>query len=290
MDQVTFYWALTATVLGGIQLFFQKVVAEEKRNSAFNGFMMYGVSAVAALLVLFMQSELPKEWLMASLFGLAGGISHASGNFIRIEALKYIDSVIYFPINKMLGPLLVVIGGVLLFGESLKPIQYIGIALSLSVPLLLLSSAEHHRQNNLRQGLLFVVASTVLTAISALLMKEGTAYDSSVLLLLVYAQLAGAVSSAVIFFRQTGSSRLRIASIAKRDLQLGVIAGAIAFFSAYTMLKALSMGLASLVYVIHAHYILIPIILSVWWYNDHINMRKFAAVVVSFLAIALLAV
>lgn len=289
MDQATLYWTLTATALGGVQLFFQKVVAEEKRNSAFNGFMMYGLSAIAALLVLFLQSELPKEWLMASLFGLAGGVFHASGNFIRIEALKYIDSVIYFPLNKMLGPFLVVVGGVFLFGESLKVIQYLGIALSLSVPLILISSAEHHRQNNLRQGLVFVVISTVLTAVSALLVKQGTAYDSSVLLLLAYAQLSGAVASAVIFFRQTGSSRLRIASIDKRDLHLGIIAGAIAFFSAYTMLKALSMGFASLVYVIHAHYILIPIILSVWWYRDHINMRKFAAVVVSFLAIALLA-
>ncbi len=290
MDQVTLFWTLAATLLGGFQLFFQKVVAEEKRNSAFNGFMMYGISAVVAFSVLLLQGELPGGWFMASLFGLAGGIFHASGNFIRIEALKYVDSVIYFPINKMLGPLLVVIGGVFLFEESLKVIQYIGIAVSLSVPLLLITSAEHHRQNNLRQGLLFVVVSTVLTAISALLMKQGTVYDPSVLLLLVYAQVAATVSSAVIFFRQTGSSRVRIASIGKRDLQLGIIAGAIAFFSAYTMLKALSMGLASLVYVIHAHYILIPIILSVWWYRDHINMRKFIAVVVSFLAIALLAV
>ena len=290
MDQVTLLWTLAATLLGGLQLFFQKVVAEEKRNSAFNGFMMYGISAVAAFSILLLQGELPEGWLMASLFGLAGGIFHASGNFIRIEALKYIDSVIYFPLNKMLGPLLVVIGGVFLFGESLKAIQYVGIALSLSVPLILITSAEHHRQNNLRQGLIFVVVSTVLTAISALLMKQGTVFDPSVLLLLVYAQVAGAVSSAIIFFRQTGSSRLRVASLEKRDLQLGIIAGAIALFSAYTMLKALSLGLASLVYVIHAHYILIPIVLSVWWYGDHINVRKFAAVVVSFLAIALLAI
>ena len=290
MDQVTLLWTLAATLLGGLQLFFQKVVAEEKRNSAFNGFMMYGISAVAAFSILLLQRELPAGWLMASLFGLVGGIFHASGNFIRIEALKYIDSVIYFPLNKMLGPLLVVIGGVFLFGESLKAIQYVGIALSLSVPLILITSAEHHRQNNLRQGLIFVVVSTVLTAISALLMKQGTVFDPSVLLLLVYAQVAGAVSSAIIFFRQTGSSRLRVASLEKRDLQLGIIAGAIALFSAYTMLKALSLGLASLVYVIHAHYILIPIVLSVWWYGDHINVRKFAAVVVSFLAIALLAI
>jgi hypothetical protein len=40
--------------------------------------------------------------------------------------------------------------------------------------------------------------------------------------------------------------------------------------------------------VIHAHYILVPIILSIWWYGEHINTRKVAAVVLSFLAISLL--
>ena len=53
---------------------------------------------------------------------------------------------------------------------------------------------------------------------------------------------------------------------------------------------ALSTGLVSIVYIIQAHYILIPIVLSVWWYRDHINVRKFIAVVVSFFAITLLVV
>lgn len=288
MDQITFYWAIAATVLGGIQLFFQKVVAQEKRDSAFNGMMMYGVSGVAIYALLFFQHELPIAWRLIALFAIVGGALHGLGNFVRIEALKYIDSVIYFPMNKVLGPLLVVLAGVFLLGDPLTLQQYVGIGLGLTVPLLLLSSAEHHRQNNLQRGLLFVVISTALTAASVIFTKQATAYGGAVLFVLAMSQTAGAVSSAMILVRQKDAQRSLGAHLDRRDVVLGLIAALIGFFSAYTLVRALSTGLVSLVYAIHAHYILIPIVLSVWWYGDHINPRKMIAIGVSFLAIILL--
>jgi drug/metabolite transporter (DMT)-like permease len=288
MDQVTFYWAVAATILGGIQLFFQKVVAQEKRDSAFNGFMMYGASAIAIYALLFAQHELPDAWRVVAILAFVGGGFHGLGNFVRIEALKHIDSVLYFPINKVLGPLLVVFAGVLLLGDSLTLQQYIGIGLGLAVPLLLLSAAEHHRQNNLRRGLVFVIISTVLTAASVIFTKQATSYDATVLFVLAIAQTAGAISSIAILIKQKDSGLSLGAHLDRRDIVLGLIAALIGFFSAYTLIRALSTGLVSLVYAIHAHYIIIPIVLSIWWYGDHINFRKVVAIVVSFLAIILL--
>ena len=71
-------------------------------------------------------------------------------------------------------------------------------------------------------------------------------------------------------------------------MKLGAITGVFSFTGFWMLLKAMSMGQISIVYVIHAHYILVPIVLSIWWYREHINVRKVAAVGVSFLAIALL--
>ena len=56
----------------------------------------------------------------------------------------------------------------------------------------------------------------------------------------------------------------------------------------YLLLLAFHLGQISLVYTIHAHYILIPIFLSVWWYGEHMNLRKFAAVVLSCVTLTLL--
>lgn len=284
MDTATFLWTLAATLLAGIQLFFQKVVAQEKRDSAFNGLMMYGISGVAAAVLLFMGHVVPVEWKLIALFGLFSGAIHSLGNFIRIEGLKYIDSVVYFPINKVLGPVLVVLGGVLIFSESITFKQYIGICFSLTVPLLLISSVEHMRQNNLRRGIWFVVLSTVCTSISILLTKEVIGLDADVLFILATAQIAGVLSSGALLVRKKRS----LSHLDRRDVLLGAIAGILGFCSYYALLKALSTGLISIVYVIQAHYILIPIVLSVWWYKEHINMRKIIAVAVSFLAIGLL--
>ncbi len=288
MDQTTFYWTIAATVLAGIQLFFQKVVAQEKRDSAFNGFLMYGFSAIAVFIILFSYSDVPSAWRIIGIFALASGALHGIGNYFRIEALKHIDSVIYFPINKVLGPFLVVIFGVLLLHDPLTTQQYIGIGTSFLVPLLLISSAEHHRQNNLRQGMIFVVISTVLTATSVLFTKQATSYESAVLFIVGISQIAGTVSSATILVKQKGARLSKGITFDKRDVYLGFIAAVLGTVATYTLIRALSTGLVSLVYVIHAHYILIPIVLSVWWYKDHINIRKILAIVVSFLAIGLL--
>lgn len=287
MDNVTFAWTVLTTLFAGTQLFVQRVIAKEERDGAFAGFVMYAISLVLALILLLYTYELPEKWLLAAVFGLASGAIHGFGNFLRIESLKDIDSVLYFPINKVLGPIIVVMGGVFLFSELLSMREFIGIALSLTVPLLLISSTEHLRQNNLRRGLTLMITSTILTAIAMLLSKQGTGYDSDILFLLVMTQVAGTVSSAVIFFRKK-RGRTYFSHLDRRDIVLGVTVAILGFLSYYTFLRALTTGYVSLVYVIHAHYILIPIILSVWWYKEHINFRKLAAVVVSSLAIGLL--
>jgi len=288
MDQTTFYWTIAATVFGGIQLFFQKVVAQEKRDSAFNGLMMYGVSGVAVFIFLFAYYGIPDEWRIIGIFALAGGALHGLGNYIRIEALKYIDSVLYFPLNKVLGPLIVVVCGVVLLGDQLTTQEYVGIGTSFLVPLLLISSAEHQRQNNLRQGMIFVVLSTLFTSASILFTKQAVSYEAAVLFVLGIAQMAGAASSMAILLKQRGIQFANCPALDRRDIYLGLIAAVLGIFSTYTLITALSTGLVSLVYVIHAHYILIPIVLSVWWYKDHINLRKILAIAVSFLAIGLL--
>ncbi len=288
MDQATFLWTLLSTVFAGLTLFMQKVVAEERRSSAFNGLLMYGLSGALAIVLLLFVRELPPHWEVIVLFAFGAGAVHGLGNFIRIEALKYIDSVLFFPINKMLGPLVVVIGGVALFGDALTLTQYVGIGLSITVPLILVSSVEHERQKNLLLGLKLLVVSTVLSAGSLLLSKEGFLLGASALLMLGVSQFAGTIASAAILVRQHGAGLPMIAHADKRDVQIGILSAIFGLVSAYSLFKALSTGLVSLVYVIQAHYILIPIVLSVWWYKDHINLRKLAAVVVSFFAITLL--
>lgn len=290
MNAETLAWTLASTFFAGIALFLQKIVAEERRSGAFNGLISYSTSGGIALLLVLSLPRVPDNWQAIALLGLAAGAAHGVGNFLRIESLKYIDSVIFFPLHKIVGPLLVVIGGIAFFHDSLSMWQYVGVALSLTVPLLLISSAERLRQGNLSRGLHLMVFSTILSAVAVLFSKQGLIYPSAVILMLITSQFAGTLASALILVRTHGLGLATVSHTDRRDVWLGVWSGVISFVSSYCLFRAVAIGFVSLVYVIQAHYILIPIILSVWWYKDHIDTRKFAAVVVSFLAITLLAV
>lgn len=288
MEAEVFIWALAATVIAGIQAFLLKVVANQGRNSALNSLMMYGFSGIAALAAAIFFYDMPDEIGMIILLGVLGGVTHAVGNFFRIESLKSIDSVIFFPLNKVLGPLLVVIGGLWFFSESLTLWEIIGIALSICVPLLLVSSVERHRQNNLGRGITLMAISTALTSAGILFSKQGTTYDSTLMWIMFLGQAAGTVTSLILFLREKHVRDGRYFGITKEDIKLGLWSALLSFTGFWAMLKAVSMGQVSIVYVIHAHYILIPIVLSIWWYREHIDARKVAAVALSFLAIGLL--
>ncbi len=287
MDSVATLWTLAAMFLSGLQLFFQKVVAQEGRGSALNGVLMYGISGLMAFTASFFLG-VPIEWQVVAFFAVGAGLVHAIGNFIRIEGLKYIDSVIFFPLNKVLGPLVVLLGGVLIFGEQLSRLQLLGVVISICVPLLLLSSSEKHRQNNLKLGLIFLVVSTVLTSASQLITKQGLFFDPSIFFMLGASQLAGCIMSLGIHVRGEKNRQELTWRIHTRDVQLGFIAAFLGFVSFFSLLKAMTLGPLSIVYTIHAHYILVPIVLSIWWYGEHIDRRKIAAVAISFLAIGLL--
>jgi drug/metabolite transporter (DMT)-like permease len=288
MDSAIFLWTLAATLIAGVQMFVQKIIAAQGRNSALNGFLMYGLSGIAALVCLLIFYEIPDDLYWVSVFGLLAGITHAIGNFIRIEALKYIDTVIFFPINKVLGPFVVIIGGLWWFGEILSLREVIGITLSLCVPLLLVSTTEHRRQTNLRQGLIFLVVSTFLTSMGALFTKKGLFYDETLLVIMVLGQFSGAITSLAIFLREKHVRDGKNFGVTMEDITLGCVTAFLSFTGFFILLKALSVGQISLVYVIHAHYILVPIVLSIWWYQEHIDKRKITAVALSFLAITLL--
>ncbi len=280
-------WTLAATFIGGFAAFVQKVIAREGRGSALNGMFMYAGAAIAALVALPFYG-IPVSWQTVTLYAVMSGVIYAVGNYLRIESLKHIDSVIYFPLNKVFGPLLVISASIVFLSESLTWLQGVGVVLSMTVPLLLISNGEKHRQNNLKLGLILLCASTAIIAVSTILMKPGVSLDTSIFFFMAVSQIAGLAASIGVHVR-THTDDTHFASLSKRrDWELGAFTAILSGLSLYTLLKAMSLGQLSLVYTIHAHYILIPIILSVWWYGEHINVRKLLAVVVSFLAIGLL--
>lgn len=289
MDTTIFLWALSSTFFAGLQMFMGKVIAHHKGDSALNSLLTYSVSASLSVVLWLLHPSIPNAWQVITFFAVASGLIHGVGNILRMDSLRHIDSTIFFPLNKILGPLFVVFGGVYFLSERFTPEQIIGIALSLLVPVLLVSRTEKHRQNNLNYGLILLVISTVFTSVAIVLAKQGAVQDSNALFMVFMCQVGGIfMSLATYLYQKKHLPHLDKLKIDSFSLKVGVLSGIFAFGGFYSMITALHAGSVSLVYTINAHYILIPIFLSVWWYGEHMDMRKFAAVVLSCITITLL--
>ena len=111
--------------------------------------------------------------------GLLAGLVTSSSAFIKIQVLHYIDSAIFLPLFKVLGPAIVIIFGLFFFGESFTVTEWTGLLVSLSVPLLIVSRDEHTRQNNLTLGLVLVAVCAVNFSYCCWIAKICNRYTSS---------------------------------------------------------------------------------------------------------------
>ncbi len=289
MDSVTFFWTILATVFAGLHIFAGKIVAHKKLNAAWNNIITYSIAAPFFFLCFWASgATIPALWQQIIVFALFAGITYGISAYTRIEALKYIDTVIFFPLSKIFAPLLTVLGGLFFFSESLTPMNAIGVVLSILVPVLLIQKAEDTRQKNLKRGIILMIVSTMMASSSVLIAKGALGISNGeIFFYMGAAQLAGLLTSVILLKNEERHSRERYVH-AREDYVYGVISSLIGIASYVSLIMALSTGQISLVYTIQAHYIIIPIILSVWFYKEHMDLRKFVAVILSMAAIGLL--
>jgi drug/metabolite transporter (DMT)-like permease len=288
MDSTTFAWTLVATFFAGIHIFLGKVVAQKQLNAAWNNIITYIVSGPFFLFCFWLTGEqFPIAWKYVVFCALCAGATYGISAYTRIEALRHIDTVIFFPLSKIIGPFFAVVGGVVLFHESLTTGNIIGIALSMMVPLLLIQPKEHTRQRDLILGLILMVVATVTATATHLFAKEALIIRSGMFFYMGVAQCTGLFASIVLLIHEQRRKGIKY-TMTRDDYRYGAASIVMGITSYIALMKALSTGKISLVYTIQAHYILIPILLSVWLYKEHMDLRKAAAVALSMLAIGLL--
>jgi drug/metabolite transporter (DMT)-like permease len=159
---------------------------------------------VGLTLIIFPQPLFSNPLLSGMVFGF--GIIAGLAGVLKVNALHYIDSTIYFPLLKLLAPALTIAAGVILFSETFTSSEWIGMLLGLFVPLMLITKSENNRQNNLSLGLILVLITSLLSA--AIATANNFAVDTGVdpLVVLFFAVLGVFCSSAGLFVYRQGLS------------------------------------------------------------------------------------
>ena len=223
------------------------------------------------------------EWSVV-LLGIFSGALYIVGGIARSDALAYIHSALYFPLYKVIGTTVVLIVGIFYFGDHLTWIQIVGLVLVLLVPILLIDKVETLRQKDLMRGIWLTVTSAILISISALGGKVVTTLGSSIYVFLIINYFVSAVGqSSVYVSKSRDTSLIRVQK--KEIIIVAFLLGIFQYLGFMTLLVAYKTGEVSLVYAINSTYIVIPILLSIWFYREHWNIRKACAIGLSVVSV-----
>lgn len=289
---LAFTYAVLSALISGFQAFGQKVGVERGMDSYLLTAFTAGFSFLigSTLLTLTMSwTAIPEAvyW-----YGLLGGILYVSFNVLRLEALKFIDATIFFPLYKVVTPAVTALIAVFFLSEFLSVREVVGILVACVVPLFLLSRNENTRQKNLLFGLTLLIVGAVLASVSAAVnayaIGDVTAYA---LPLLVVTCLTAFIFGLGLFLRQYKAKNMRRELAKVSDSRFVLYAswmGLLQFLAFYLLLLAfpgIGLGVA---YAINAQYFIVPVILSMWYYKEHWNVQKIIALFLSVASIILL--
>ena len=290
--ELWFWLAIVSAVMSGIGGFTSKIAAHKSLDSGL--IVFYSALSGVVLMVpvtLFIEGWGNLSWQL-SLFVFSAGLLAAVAGLAKIRSMTYIDTTIFYPLFKLFGPLVTIIFGVVLFSESFTTNEWLGLIMSLFIPLLLITKVEKTRQKNLVIGLWYMLLCAVISALYAAALKFAVDSFQDVLWILTVSGV-GVFTGGILQFlwknRNTSLLEKIIENTSRYLLLISVLRGITLTLSSMLLLYAFFLGgPLGIVYTIQSLYILLPIILAIWFYNEHWNAQKVVAIIFSVLALGLM--
>lgn len=286
-----FIFSLAAAVVGGVGAFTHKVAAH--RNYDISVLNIYS-SSISALLIgigAWYYSRFEQFWELSVLIAFVASFTYFVTLVLKVGALRNIDTAIFFPLYKVAGPLFSIVFSILIFSETFNVYESIGLVCSLGVPLLLITKAENNRQSNLKNGLLLLLLASIIGTISITFTKYGADITSNILMFVFIGEVFMAVSSILVLSHRHGKKTYNfvVDNTPVGAVKFILVMAVAQALSALTMVFAFSAGGSlAIVYTISSLYILIPILMSVYIYKEHFNLKKAMALLLAVAALALL--
>ena len=278
--------SLVALFLLGTQRFLYKVAAERGAGSSLTtAVFMATVALLSAVAYLGSGGPSTGRLSMLLLLALLNSSSFACAAIAQIEALKRLPAGITYPLTR-LSLVLVILFSLVYFHETLRPWQWLGVAVGLGVVALLSGDVKrdktlHHRAGS---GLWFVLAAIICGAISSVSCKLAAMHaDTAGFMTLTYSM--GTVFS--ILLNRHGKTTAP-GGQRKEALLIGLFMGVLNFFGFYALLKAMATGPLSAIALLTGMHFVIAIILSVLVYRERLTPRRVTAVLLTLLAVLLM--
>lgn len=269
-------YASISAISAWMTAFLVKISAEKNYNSLlFTWYSLLSASFFAFLFYCFSWEGLDKILFLITI-GSIMWISYAIALVSKTEALKNITTTLYFPIYKILSTLLAFIVWISFFTDAIKTNEIIWIFIWLLVPLVLINKKENKKQKNMKLWLLLSIVWIVFAVITITMSKIIKSHDLNIYFYIFVWTLIWWVMCLGQYKR---NYKVNINSINKIK-RTSIINGLIIMVWSTFFVKAMTWNLW-VVYTINSFSILIPIVLSVIFYKDHLDLRKIIAIVLT---------
>lgn len=280
------FWAIISAICGGLYAFTHKMIVERNYDINLSNIYVFIVSTFFAFfycLYAWGFRVTQEVLLFTTFYTIINVVFYYISLVTCIKSLENIDSVVFFPLYKTFWPILVTCISILYFWELLSGTDILWIAIGITIPLLLISRNENRIQKNLFLGIVFVVITSCVTAISssAIKMMDSAQWNQD-LFLFLWSFWGILMSLCFYIFHSKKSQHKKY----KKEgiIPFSLFAGVLNFLTFYAFIQAVSWNFA-IAFTINSFSILIPVILSIIFYNEHFNVKKGVVIVLSIISI-----
>lgn len=285
-----FIFAILSAITAWLYNFSLKVTAERSYNPSLFSIYSYISFSFFSLIYYFLYSFI--NWFHIDnlyyliILAFSNTLFFFGSILSRIDALKNIHTVIFYPIYKVFWPIMVTMLSYYFFKETLEFREIIWIVIGIIVPILLITRSEWKIQKNLKKWISLVFLTAVLSTIATWFSKEAISSWYTPMILILFVSFWGIIFSFFSYRFSFNSKKKANSYNTKWIYKFGFITWLLHFLSTYTFFSAIKWNLA-IVFTINSFSILVPIILSIIFYKEHFNLKKAIVIVLSIVSILL---
>ena len=279
MDQWVFYAVLGMLQLG-LMMSLYKVPAAKKINKYGLSAWSYFCATVIAGAVLYHSVVVDVRTIILSFFW---GVGFATLTIYQMHVLHKHDTSGVFPLTSLASNILVVAGGVLFLNETITFLQWVAVSASM---LLFIVSHWDNKMHFVAQVLPSFAFIAILSTFNKFVQKIGA--SSVETYNFIFWQILFAFIAAVLILFYTRKQTLLEDFTHRHLLKWALVIGGLQFGSTYTIVKALSTGPISMVYIILGLYIFFASIFAAVLFKEKLTRKVIVVMVASFLVVLLI--
>ncbi len=279
-------YALIATVSVGLVNFIIKILVERGEHKFYFFFFSFLFLLISSLISIIFTGQEFSYTADIIIFSFIFSLLYYIILNTRFISLDNISSADYFINYKSILSLTIIVIGHVIFLEKFRIQDYIGLLIGFIIFYLFYKKEKTSKNINFKKGIKYLLIGVVLAVLLHSISKHMVSQGTHLFSILFFQGLFGILVTVFANIKNL-KQEIRDCPNKLKDILLFGLCGTFNTIFLYYIFSAYEIGPIGIVYKIIAYAMFIPIVLSVIFYKEEINTRKFIAIILAVFSIFL---